>query len=179
MRAALRQIPACDRAISSAHACALLRVQAQWRAAQSILFFAPLPEELDVWPLMIEALAAGKRAALPRFMPAAQGYVACQILDPVADLELGQFGIREPRCRCARFESKQLDLILVPGLAFDLQGGRLGRGKGYYDKLLEALRGSTCSVAFDQQVLDEIPMAPHDMRLDCILSPTRWVVLKS
>ena len=179
VRAELRQIPARERAIFSAQARALLKGQARWRAAQSILFFAPLPEELDVWPLLAEALAAGKRVALPRFAAAAQGYEPCQVLDPAADLEVGQFGIREPRGRCARFPSDRLDLILVPGVAFDLQGGRLGRGKGYYDQLLGALRGTTCGVAFDQQFLDEIPLAPHDMRLDCILTPTRWVVLKA
>jgi 5-formyltetrahydrofolate cyclo-ligase len=72
-----------------------------------------------------------------------------------------------------------LDLILVPGVAFDLQGRRLGRGKGYYDQLLGALHGTRCGVAFDQQVVDEIPMAPHDMTLHCILTPTRWVELKA
>jgi 5-formyltetrahydrofolate cyclo-ligase len=179
VRTALRQIPVRERAISSAQARALLKAQAQWRAAQSILFFAPLPEELDVWPLLTEALAAGKRVALPRFVAAAPGYEAWQVLDPATDLELGQFGIREPRGRCARFPSDRLDLILVPGVAFDLQGGRLGRGKGYYDQLLGGLRGIKCGVAFDEQVLDEIPMAPHDMRLGCILTPTRWEVLKA
>jgi 5-formyltetrahydrofolate cyclo-ligase len=179
VRAVLRQLPARERATSSAQARALLQAQAQWRAAQSILFFAPLPEELDVWPLLAEALAAGKRVALPRFVAAAPGYEACQVLDPATDLELGHFGIREPSGRCARFPSDRLDLILVPGVAFDLQGGRLGRGKGYYDQLLAGLRGTKCGVAFDQQVVGEIPMARHDVRLDCILTPTRWVELKA
>jgi 5-formyltetrahydrofolate cyclo-ligase len=178
VRAALRQIPAQERATSSTQARALLKAQAQWRAADSILFYAPLPEELDVWPLLAEALAAGKRVALPRFVAAAQGYEARRVLDLAADLELGQFGIREPRSRYPRFSSEPLDLILVPGVAFDLQGGRLGRGKGYYDQLLGGLRGTKCGVAFDQQVVDEIPMAPHDERLDFLLTPTRWIELK-
>jgi 5-formyltetrahydrofolate cyclo-ligase len=179
VRAALRQIPAQQRATASTQARALLKAQAQWRAAQSILFFASLPEELDVWPLLAEALAAGKRVALPRFVAAAQGYEACQVLDPEADLELGQFGIREPRGGCVRFPPDRLDLILVPGVAFDLQGGRLGRGKGYYDQLLGGLRGSKCGVAFDQQVVGEVPLAPHDICLDYILTPNRWVEIKA
>ena len=175
VRAALRQIPAPERATASAQARALLKAQAQWRAAESILFYAPMPDELDVWPLLAEALAAGKRVALPRFVAAAQGYEACRVLDPAADLELGHFGIREPRSRCLRFSSDLSDLILVPGVAFDLQGGRLGRGKGYYDQLLGGLRGTKCGVAFDQQVMDEVPTAPHDECLDFLLPrPVGW-----
>jgi 5-formyltetrahydrofolate cyclo-ligase len=179
VRAALQGIAAGQRVAASAQARALLKAQGRWSAAQSILFFAPLRAELDVWPLLPEALAAGKRVALPRFEAATQRYEAAEVLDPTTDLELGHFGIREPRGQCARFSSDWLDLILVPGVAFDLQGRRLGRGKGYYDQLLGALHGTRCGVAFDQQVVDEIPMAPHDMTLHCILTPTRWVELKA
>jgi 5-formyltetrahydrofolate cyclo-ligase len=70
-------------------------------------------------------------------------------------------------------------LILVPGVAFDLHGGRLGRGKGYYDRLLKELRGTTCGVAFDQQVVEAIPVEPHDVRLDHVLTPTRWIERKA
>jgi 5-formyltetrahydrofolate cyclo-ligase len=179
VRAALRRIPARERATFSAQARALLQSQPKWLAAQSILFFAPLPEELDVWPLLADALAAGKPVALPRFVDAAQGYEAFQVLDPATDLEQGKFGIREPRSQCPRFPSDRLDLILVPGVAFDPQGGRLGRGQGYYDQLLAGLRGTKCGVAFDQQVVHEIPLEKHDVRLDCMLTPTRWVELKA
>ncbi len=179
VRVALQRIPAAQRVAASAQARALLKAQGHWKTAQSILFFAPLPAELDVWALLTEALAAGKRVALPRFMAATQRYEAAEVLDPTTDLELGHFGIREPRSQCARFSSDWLDLILAPGIAFDPQGRRLGRGKGYYDQLLGALRGTRCGVAFDQQIVDEIPMAPHDMTLHCILTPTRWVELKA
>jgi 5-formyltetrahydrofolate cyclo-ligase len=179
VRADLQRIPAGQRVAASAQAGALLKTQGRWRAAQSILFFAPLREELNIWPLLTEALAAGKRVALPRFVAATQRYEASEVLDPTTDLELGHFGIREPRGQCARFSADWLDLILVPGIAFDLQGRRLGRGKGFYDQLLGTLRGTRCGVAFDQQVVDEIPMAPHDMTLHCILTPTRWVDLKA
>ena len=57
--------------------------------------------------------------------------------------------------------------------------GRLGRGSGYYDRLLRQLHGTTCGVAFDQQVAEEIPRAPHDAPMNCILTPTRWVEMKA
>ena len=77
VRAALQRIPAGQRVAASAKARALLKTQGRWRAAQSILFFAPMPAELDVWPLFTEALAAGKRVALPRFVAVTQRYEAC------------------------------------------------------------------------------------------------------
>jgi 5-formyltetrahydrofolate cyclo-ligase len=173
--ARLKQMEPGQRAAASARARALLASQALWKTAQWVLFFAPLPEELDVWPLLTEALAAGKKVGLPRFVAEDESYEACQIQDPKSDLRVGHFGIREPASRCAPLRSTRLDLILVPGIAFDLNGSRLGRGKGYYDQLLGELRGTTCGVAFDEQIVDEIPIAPHDVRLDCILTPTRWV----
>jgi 5-formyltetrahydrofolate cyclo-ligase len=166
-----------ERAAASAQARAALAAQALWKEAQSVLFFAPLPEELDVWPLLAAALAAGKKVALPCFVAETRTYVACQIQNPETDLEVGHFGIREPGQQCSRLSSNRLDLILVPGVAFDLQGRRLGRGKGYYDALLTALSGTACGVAFDQQIVTEVPVEPHDVRVNCLLTPTRWVVL--
>jgi len=176
--AAVRRIQAEERVAASARARALLAAQGRWTHARSVLLFAPLPEELDIWPLLTAALAAGKQVALPRFVAQTRTYEACQIQDPTTDIQVGHFGIREPAPRCARLPSNHLDLILVPGVAFDLHGRRLGRGKGYYDQLLGELRGTTCAVAFDQQLVDEIPVEPHDVCLDCILTPTRWLELK-
>src|ERR1035437_4606311 len=175
--AAVARMEPGERVAASTQACALLEAQAQWRAAQWVMFFAPLPEELDVWPLLTVALSAAKKVALPRFVAETRTYEACQILDPKFDLQVGHFGVREPHSRCAPLPSIRLDLILVPGVAFDLHGHRLGRGKGYYDQLLKGLSGTTCGVAFDQQIVGEIPIEPHDVRLDCILTPTRWIEL--
>ena len=108
---------------------ALLAAQPHWRQAKSVLFFAPLPEELDVWPLLNQALEAGKKVALPRLLAAANKYIACQVQDPDKDLSVGHFGIREPVEHCPELSLNPLDLILVPGVAFDLHGRRLGRGR--------------------------------------------------
>lgn len=175
----LDRLAATERAAASAHARARLAAQPLWQTAQRILFFASLAEEIDLWPLLAEALAAGKSVALPRFVAETRAYEARVVRDPARDLQLGHFGIREPNPHCAPLPSNRLDLILVPGVAFDLQGRRLGRGKGYYDQLLKVVQGTTCGVAFDQQVVAEIPIASHDVRLDCILTPTRWVEVEA
>ena len=160
---------------ASAQACALLRRQKRWSDAQAILFYAPISHELDIWPLLTEALAVGKLVALPQFNTGKGHYVACQIHDPARDLNAGRFGIQEPTSHCIPLPISRLDFILVPGLAFDLHGRRLGRGKGFYDVLLTVVRGFTCGVAFDEQIVNDIPVEPHDIRLNCILTPTRWI----
>jgi 5-formyltetrahydrofolate cyclo-ligase len=178
VQAAVKRIPPGERVAASARMRALLEAQVLWQMAQSVLFFAPLPEELDIGPLLAKALATGKRVALLRFVASTRSYEACRILDPERDLLVGHFGIREPSQRCARVSSNELDLILVPGVAFDLRGRRLGRGKGYYDQLLGELRGTTCGVAFEEQIVGEIPVEPHDVRLNFLLTPTRWMQTK-
>jgi 5-formyltetrahydrofolate cyclo-ligase len=172
--ARLKALTAAQRVSASAQACARLAQQPLYQTARSILFFAPLPGELDVWPLVLEALAAGKTVALPRFDSVTGAYAACRIESVTADLESGHFGIREPNRRCAAQTLKSLDFILVPGIAFDLHGRRLGRGKGFYDSMLTTVRGTTCGVAFDEQLVNEVPVEPHDIHLNCILTPSRW-----
>jgi 5-formyltetrahydrofolate cyclo-ligase len=174
IRAALKAMSSAERSAASSRLRARLEQQETWRRAGSILFYAPLKDEPDVLPLLVDALAAGKRAALLRFAGEHQKYVACRINDVGRDLREGRFGIREPREDCIEIPLNQLDLVLVPGLAFDLDGHRLGRGKGHYDRLLASFERLACGVAFDQQVVGHVPVEPHDAQLSCILTPTRW-----
>jgi 5-formyltetrahydrofolate cyclo-ligase len=174
LRKELESMTVHERAAASAEARARLQSLPIWREARQILFFAPTEYEPDVWPLVAAAIEAGKTAALPRFEPETGEYAACQVQSPERDVCAGQFGVREPNAGCGRIDLKRLDLTLVPGVGFDLEGHRLGRGKGFYDRLLAAVNGLTCGVAFDQQIVDRIPIEPHDVRLSCILTPTRW-----
>jgi len=151
--------------------------QPSWKAAQSVLLYAPLPEELDVWPLVSRALEEGKRIMLPRYVAEDRSYEICPISNPSKDLQIGQYGIREPARHCGSIPISLLDFILVPGIAFDLHGYRLGRGKGFYDQLLKDLRGMTCGVAFDEQIVEAVPVEPHDIHVKIVLTPTRWVEL--
>jgi 5-formyltetrahydrofolate cyclo-ligase len=175
VRAQLRGMTAVQRSAASMQACALLEQQEAWRQARSILFYAPLPQELDVWPLLRESLDAGKTVALPRYDSAARHYIACRVQEASSDIRAGQFGIREPAAHCPALELGLVELVLVPGLAFDAAGRRLGRGKGFYDKLLGQVRGATCGVAFDEQLVSEVPTESHDVVLNYVLTPTRWI----
>ena len=174
VRSELQKLSSDERTVASARVCARLERQEVWKQARSILFYAPLPDEPDVWPMVADGLSMGKAIALPRFVPQQNLYVACRVRDPARDLHPGQFGVREPDDHCPQIPLNRLDFVLVPGVGFDLNGRRLGRGKGFYDRWLADHHGTMCGVAFDQQVVGEVPIEPHDIRLSCILTPTRW-----
>jgi len=175
IRAVLAAITSEQRAADSARICARLRKQPVWDQARSVLLFAPMAAEPDLWPLLAEALAAGKTAALPRYHPAEKKYVAGRVQNLQSDIVSGAFGIREPGPHCPELPPDQFDLILAPGLAFDLHGQRLGRGRGFYDRLLAAIPGTKCGVAFDEQIVREVPAGARDVRMNYLLTPTRWI----
>ena len=86
--------------------------------------------------------------------------------------------MREPAASCEEIPLDQFDLVLVPGVAFDLQGCRLGRGLGFYDRILAEASGIKCGVAYDFQLLEKIPVEPHDAKVDFIFTPSRCVKRK-
>ncbi len=178
IRAALAAMSVEQRTVDSAKICARLRELPAWKNAKSVLLFAPMPTEPDIWPLLAEALAAGKIAVLPRFNPSGKNYVAARVQNPESEIVTGQFGIREPSARCPEIPVSRLDLILVPGVAFDRHGHRLGRGRGFYDRLLVDVKGAKCGIAFDGQVVDEVPVGAADVRVDFIVTPMRNVGIK-
>lgn len=175
IRAQVKELSPAARSSRSTELCARLRQQPRWQQAKTVLLFAPLPDEPNVWLLLDEALSAGKTVALPSFVSATNTYVARRVTEPARDLVVGKFGIREVAEVSPEMAVNQLDLVLVPGIAFDPHGNRLGRGKGFYDRLLAAVRGTKCGVAFDEQLVERVPVGPLDIRLNCILTPTRWI----
>jgi len=171
IRAALERISPAVRAVESIELCD--RLEAQLRSARTILFFAPLSDELDVWPLLEKSLAAGRICALPFFDATTQSYSARRVQNLAADISTGKFGVREPTANCPEIPPEKFDLILVPGVAFDWNGNRLGRGLGFYDRLLTKTSGVKCGVGHDFQLIGKIPAEPHDARVNFILTPTR------
>ncbi len=173
IRARLEKISVAVRAVESIDLCE--RLKTQMPSAHTILFFAPLPDELDVWPVLELSLALGVNCALPFFDADKKNYGAKRIKNVAADIVTGKFGVREPAVSCAEISLNQFDLVLIPGMAFDLSGNRLGRGRGFYDRLLENASGIKCGVCHDFQLLEKIPTEPHDAKVDFILTPSRCV----
>lgn len=174
MKRQLGEMAEQERQIGSTRICERLLQLDIWRSARSILFYRPLAREPDIMPLAAAALADRKVIAFPRYDAEQDAYLPHLIVDPDRDLVEGRYGIPEPSSDSKPVAVNQLDLILVPGLCFDRAGHRLGRGKGYYDRLLRAARGTLCGTAFEFQILDALPVEPHDVQLSCILTPMRW-----
>ncbi|HZL13918.1 MAG TPA: 5-formyltetrahydrofolate cyclo-ligase, partial [Verrucomicrobiae bacterium] len=102
-----------------------------------------------------------------------QSYVARRVQNLQSEIVTGQFWVREPKSGCSKIPLEKFDLVLVPGIAFDLRGNRLGRGQGFYDRLLAETSGVKCGVCFDGQLVEKIPAEPHDARVNFIFTPTR------
>ncbi len=118
------------------------------------------------------ALADGKRVVLPKVK--GKELELFEILDVERDIAPGAWGIPEPReTRTARVED--IDLILVPGAAFDEQGNRIGYGAGFYDKLLPFYKGRTVALAFELQMVSAVPAASHDVPIQKIITEKRVI----
>jgi 5-formyltetrahydrofolate cyclo-ligase len=176
LRAEAAQHTSAERQEGSRAICARLEAEAVWRNARKVLAFMPLESEPEITALFPKCLAGGRILALPRFDPAAGAYQAVQVTDLATQLVRGRYGVLEPKPECLLISLKELDLALVPGIGFSLNGCRLGRGKGYFDRMLCEVRGWKCGVAFDWQVAVEIPCEQHDIHVNSIVTPTRWCV---
>ncbi len=150
----------------SARLCAAIAESAAWRSARTVAIFAPQPREPDVELLWMNG--GGKAFAYPRVTEDRLGLFRVASLHELAP---GAFGVREPRSEIEYAVAPEaLDLVLVPGVAFTADGARLGRGGGFYDRLLAGLAPHTCKVGicFDSQLLPELPLEPHDQHMDFI-----------
>ncbi len=171
----LKALSPAQRKSDSEKICARLKGHVFFQEAQSVLLFAPLPEEVDIWPLVEETVNSGRVVALPCFDADSGIYKSRRVKNLRVEILSGQFGIREPAIGCLEMALDDLDLVMVPGVAFDMRGNRLGRGKGFYDRLLENFRGKKIGLAYEEQMMDAVPAGKLDVRMDLILTPARGV----
>lgn len=166
----------------STAAAAILLERPEWKNAQRILGYLALKDELELSTVLKAALAAGKTIALPRYIPEREAYCAAMLppSESFATLSFGRFGILEPPTTAPIVPLNQLDFVLVPGVAFDPSGGRLGRGKGFYDRLLAETNNACmkCGVALEEQIVAAIPSEAHDISMNFVLTPSRWIICK-
>ncbi len=146
----------------------LLRLIAE-RMPRVVALFSPLPDEIDISPL---ASLIGCRVVLPRVGDGANGEPDMEFFDYNQQAMVsGAYGIIEPQ-GCEPCRAKEIDLMVVPGVAFSSDGVRLGRGKGYYDRYLarEEFRAYCVGVCYACQLREDIPSEPHDKRVDEVIA---------
>ena len=167
-----RRLSAAQREQCSAQACRHLLACERVMEGEVIMAFYPFGDEVDILPFIEEALHRGKEIWLPRTIPDKRELVPYRYTGKQM-LKQGPYGIWEPDPEKAQtVDADRVDTILVPGVGFDRQGGRIGYGAGYYDRFLAGLghRPYLLGVGFSVQVVERVPMEPHDMLLDAILT---------
>ncbi|HVP88502.1 MAG TPA: 5-formyltetrahydrofolate cyclo-ligase [Casimicrobiaceae bacterium] len=171
-------LPATVRAEAGAAIVRTLTARPDYAAARTLLLTLPYGSEWDTRLLLAVALEQGKTIAVPRVNLERRMLDIHVVCDLRRDVEPGYRGIPEPSTSCPPMELAAIDWVLVPGVAFDARGHRVGYGGGYYDRLLPALPNSAARIAaaFELQIVDEVPTAPHDFALDAIVTELQVIV---
>lgn len=152
--------------------------QAEYIESGTILFYLNFRSEAATRKMIEAAFMAGKKVLLPKVDRKAHRLKLFEVKDLAADLEAGYMGIYEPVEGATRPAGpEEADLVIMPGVGFDANGKRLGYGGGYYDRLIETLRpdAKLIALAFDAQVVDEIPAEVHDKKVGKIITETRVI----
>lgn len=146
-----------------------------YAAARTVMFYIDVRSEVRTRQALPAALASGKKIIVPWCNAA--GELELFPLENMDELALGMYKILEPKAELRDLPAKQvkpeeIDLVMVPGVAFDRRGARMGHGKGYYDKLLQHARKDTplVALAFECQLFPEIPTASHDIFMDKLIT---------
>jgi len=138
------------------------------REAQTIFCYLSHGNEVQTHQLVRDWLAAGKHIHVPAYHAEQRRYQPSHICDLERDLAAGKLGILEPHTR--RTPARPADVAIVPGVAFDAQGHRLGYGKGFYDEMLKHFGGLKIVLTFDCQMRPSIPHAPKDVLMDAVVT---------
>jgi 5-formyltetrahydrofolate cyclo-ligase len=149
-----------------------------WRTASVIGLFSTLRGEIDTRPWIERTLREDKQLLLPRMV--AGRTLEFAIVETLESLQPGRYGVLEPDRSCPTQRLPAEALVFVPGIAFDREGGRLGRGAGHYDRALAACRDGSgrprfIGVGFECQIVSEIPMSSLDIRMDGIMTESELV----
>lgn len=155
----------------SREACEKLCQTPEFNRAKTIMMFLSLPREIDTTCALSCAFQQGKTVLVPTVSWHKKTLMAITLSSLDCEMTEDHYGLRNPTNAIA-VDPSQIDLVVVPGLGFDNQGYRLGRGGGYYDKFLAQrdFKGMTCGIALEEQVLDQIPIADHDIAIDMLVT---------
>ncbi len=163
------KIPLFLRRVKNRRIFQILSQEPVFRRAEHVAFYYGIAPEVETGSFLKKILK-DKKIYLPRSGPK-KSLVLCRVRSLFKDLRKGAYNIREPRAFCEKRPARQMDIIIVPGVAFDKNGGRLGRGGGYYDRLLRnAKKIVKIGVCFQEQIVKKVPMNMHDVKVDRVIT---------
>ena len=142
-----------------------------YKKAKVIFIFVSFRSEVDTHKIINKAIEDGKTICVPKVVSKQDGMRVFRI-NGLGDMEPGYYGILEPSEKCDEIPIKDIDLITIPGAAFDRKGGRIGYGGGFYDRFLTKIPGNVkkIALAYEIQVLNSVPMNENDIRIDGIIT---------
>lgn len=150
-----------------------LALDPDFQKSKTVMFYVSADREVDTAALLKDSLQSGRTVLVPFVDHPNTRIIPVRIHDWAKELIPGSYGILEPRPDLAKpFDADKIDFVLVPGLAFDRSGNRIGRGKGYYDRFLSTLspRAKRYGLAFDFQLFESIPSASNDVSMDRVIT---------
>lgn len=145
----------------------------EFKRAKTVMFYIAEDIEVDTEEMIRCALKQGKKVAVPITDVSRNELIVSLLVDYDKELTKGPYGILEPKSDFARpIPFKMIDLVIVPGVAFDKKGNRLGHGTGYYDRFLNKISKTvpTIGLAFDFQIIRSLPVLPHDISVKELIS---------
>ncbi|MBR4439875.1 MAG: 5-formyltetrahydrofolate cyclo-ligase [Clostridia bacterium] len=166
LSAARDAIPAAERSALSAELCSLISAMPEFTAAECLLIYCPIASEPELLPLAEKAYADGKSVAFPKIDGRKLVFIK---VNDTSSLKPGRYGIPEPDDGAGeRVTAFAKTLCVVPALAADKQGSRLGYGGGYYDRFLNNYDGFSVCGVFPQLVREDLPREPHDVCVNAL-----------
>lgn len=169
--------PAVNRVIHSAAILQRLFELAAMQSAKWVQFYVSYGSEVETVGMIAHALTHGKRVAVPK-VEGESRLILSELCNPARELTPGWRGIPEPKPEFVRpVGLEEMNLLVVPGIAFDDKGNRLGQGAGYYDRLLACVsdRIPIVALAFELQVIPELSTSPNDVRMNLIVTEKRVI----
>lgn len=171
-------MPAEEKQARDEKICRLIITSASFRYAETILAFSPRKNEIDIRPLLVHVLEAGKKLALPRCE--GEHLMTYRYVTSLDALAPGAYGILEPSAEAPVFREDpgHSSLCLVPGVVFDRQGYRIGYGGGYYDKFLQDFHGSVAGLIYRDHIIQSLPHGRYDRALPIMITEAGMVAAK-
>ena len=147
-----------------------------YRSARTVMAYAAVRGELSLERVMEDIRASGRRLALPRC--GENGEMDACLVTERRQLRQGAYGIWEPDESCPVVPPEEIDLMLIPGTAFDRAGGRIGQGGGYYDRYILKTRAVRVGICHGFALMNRIPTENHDVRMDAVVTPEETLIFR-